>query len=128
MLWQHLVDGQKSRGLERQTPNNQNATIIITADNEQDLIKMFAMPSRQQSNEDCIAATQKAPADKSLKPGERYCMMDSGAGCKAADAKKEFGSHRIRSVKHKQQCVLADGTEATCRRTSDVTAIVEHPA
>ena len=53
------------------------------------------------------------PVDKRLKPGEEYCMMDSGAGCNAADAKTEFGAFRVQNVKHKQQCVLANGTEIT---------------
>ena len=37
------------------------------------------------------------------------CMMDSGAGCHAADAKKEFPHHRRRKGKHIRKCVLAKG-------------------
>ena len=65
------------------------------------------------------------PVDKSLKPGEKYCMMDSGAGCNAADAKKEFGAHRDQRVKHGQQCVLTDGTEITSKGICEVIALVE---
>ena len=60
-----------------------------------------------------------------MKPGEKYCMIDSGAGCNAAGAKKEFGAHRVKSVKHKQQCVLADGTDITSKGICEVAALVE---
>ena len=65
------------------------------------------------------------PVDKNLKPGEKYCMMNSGAECYAADAKKEFGAHRVRSVKQKQQCVLTNGTDITSTGSCKVTALVE---
>ena len=52
-------------------------------------------------------------------------MMDSGAGCNAADTKKAFGAHLVKSDKHKQQCVLADGTEITSKGICDFTALVE---
>ena len=63
--------------------------------------------------------------DKSLKPGEKYCMVDSSAGCNAADAKNEFGADRVQNVKHKQQCVLANGTDITSKVICNVTALVE---
>ena len=65
------------------------------------------------------------PVDKSLKTGEKYCMMDSGAGCNAADAKQEFGACRIQSVRNEQQCVLADGTEITSKKICNVATLVE---
>ena len=65
------------------------------------------------------------PVDKGLKPGAKYCMMGSGAGCNAADAKKEFGAHRVKSVKRKQQCVSVDGTEVASKGICEVTAMVE---
>ena len=65
------------------------------------------------------------PLTNTLKPGEKYCMMDSGAGCNAADAKKEFGAYRIQSVRKTQQCVLADGTEIMSKRICSVTALLE---
>ena len=52
-------------------------------------------------------------------------MMDSGAGCNAADAKKEFGAHRVQGARNKQQCVVADGTEITSNGICNVTALVE---
>ena len=66
------------------------------------LAKIFALPSRPQSDEARIAATQMVPVEKSLKPDEKYCMMDSGAGCTASDAEKEIGAHRVLNVKRKQ--------------------------
>ena len=36
-------------------------------------------------------------------------MMDRGAGCLAADAKKEFPLHKRRKGKHVRKCVLANG-------------------
>ena len=39
-----------------------------------------------------------------------YAMMDSGAGCHAADAKKAFSKHNRRKGKQVRRCVLADGT------------------
>ena len=107
------------------SPKNLSANRAFTVEKEQDLIKILAKPSGQQSNEACIAAAQMVPVDKSLKPGEKHCMMDSGAGCNAADAKKEFGAHRVKNVKHHQQCVLADGTEITSKGICEVTALVE---
>ena len=89
------------RPRKAKSPNHPNANRMITVENEQDLVKIFAVPSGPQSNEARIAATQMVQVDKSLKPGEKYCMMDSGAGCNAADAKKEFGAHRVKSVKRK---------------------------
>ena len=82
------------------SPNNPNANRVITVENEQDLAKIFAPPSGPQSNEARMAATQMVPVDESLKPGEKYCMMESGAGCNAADAKKEFGAYRVQSVRN----------------------------
>ena len=87
------------------SPNTPNANRVITAESEQDLAKIFALPSGSQSNEARIAATQTVPVDKSLKPGEKYCMMDSGAGCNAADAKKEFGAYCVQNVKQKNSNV-----------------------
>ena len=106
-------------------PKNQNANKVITVENERDLIKMFAMPSGRQSRKARFAATQMVPVDKSLKPGEKDCIMDSGAGCNAADATKEFVARRVKSVKHKQQRVLADGIEITSRGICKVTAMIE---
>ena len=107
------------------SPNNPNAKRMFTAENEQDLVKIFALPLGPQSNEARIAISQMVPVDKSLKPGEKYCMMDSGAGYNAADAKKELVSYRVQSVRNKQQCVLADGTEITSKGICNVTALVE---
>ena len=61
------------------SPNNPNAKRMFTVENEQDLAKIFALPPGPQSNEARIADTQMLPVDKSLKPGEKYCMMDPGA-------------------------------------------------
>ena len=85
---------------EATSPNHPNANRVFTIENEQDLVNIFALPSGPQSNEARIAAAQMVPVDKSLKPGATYRMMDPGAGCDAADAKKEFGAHRVKSVKH----------------------------
>ena len=116
--------GESQGASKRKVPLNQNANRVVTVENEQDLIKISAMPSGQPSDEARIAATQMVPVDKSLKPGETYCMMDSGAGCNAADAKKGFGSHRANSAKHQQRCVLADGTEIASKGICEVTALV----
>ena len=107
------------------SPNHPNASRVITVENEQDLSKIFGLPSGPQSDEARIAATQFCLVDKSLKPCETYCMMDSGAGCNAADAKKEFGAYRVQNVNHKQQCVLANGTEITSNGICNVTALVK---
>ena len=92
--WASVKGPRKAKSLK-----NPNSNRMTTVENEQDLVKIFALPSGPQSNEARIAATQMLRVDKNLKPGEKYCMMDSSAGCNAADAKKEFGAHRVRSVK-----------------------------
>ena len=107
------------------SPNHPNANRVITVENEQGLAKIFALPSGPQSNEARIAATQMVPVEKNLKPGEKYCVMDSGAECNAADAKKAFGAYHVQHVKHKQQCVLANGTEITSNGICNVAALVE---
>ena len=58
-----------------------------------------------------MKASKLTPSDHSLKSGERWCMMDSGAGCNAANRQKEFPKYQIKNGSKKRQCVLADGTE-----------------
>ena len=44
-------------------------------------------------------------------------MMDSGAGCHAANAKKEFPRHRRSKAKQIRRCVLANGDPMTSDET-----------
>ena len=126
MLWEHWKDGRKTKSLKSEVPGNPNAIKVLTIENEEDLINMLAMSSGQKPNEGCIAATQMVPVHRGLKPGRKYSMMDPGAGCNAADAKKELGAQHVKSVKHKQQFVLADGTEITSNGICGDTALVEN--
>ena len=47
-------------------------------------------------------------------------MMDSGAGCHAADAKKEFPNRRRPKGKHVKTCVLANGAPIKADGVVDV--------
>ena len=72
-------------------------------DNIDEILKLFALPS------DNPTPHFAAPDRQGLKKGEVYAMMDSGAGCHAADAKKSFPGHKRRKGKQTRKCVLANG-------------------
>ena len=75
MLWTMknalgALDGWAKVGEPRQAkPQIISMPTVITVENEQDLIKIFAMPLGQQSNDARIAATQIVVVEESVKPG-----------------------------------------------------------
>ena len=77
-------------------------------------IALFAFPSSN-STPHCAL-----PDNHGLKKGEKYAMMDSGAGCHTADARKEFAKHRHRKGSKVRKCVLADGTPKESDEVVDV--------
>ena len=52
-------------------------------------------------------------------------MMDSGAGCHAAWAKKAFARHKRRKGKQVRRCVLTDGTPMESEDVVDVKVDIE---
>ena len=70
MIWNRLVDGRKSQDLENEVPKKTNANQMLSNWNEQAFAKMFALPSRRQSQESKFATIHMVAVDKNFKPNE----------------------------------------------------------
>ena len=92
-------------------PNNPNANKSVTVVNEHKLAQRFAMPENGRTDEAPLCDAKMAPSDKSLKKGQKWCMMDSGAGCHAANRKKDVANFQTKKTKNPMRCVLADGKD-----------------
>lgn len=101
-------------------PCEPNKEVVIENDEDiEQILKVFALPEGERAKQCAM------PDSHGLKKGEKWCMMDSGAGCHAADAKKEFPHHRRRKGKHIRKCVLANGAPMESDEVVDVKASVQ---
>ena len=60
-----------------------------------------------------IKASRKAPGEETLKPGEHWVLMDSGAGVAGINVKKHCPHllGKLRDASKRKRCILADGGE-----------------
>ena len=72
-------------------PKNPNANKSVTVVNEHELAQLFAMPAAGRTDEALLCAAKMAPSNKSFKKGEKWSMMDSATGCRAAKQMKDLG-------------------------------------
>ena len=83
------------------------------------------MPEAGRADEALLCAAKMAPSDKSLKKGEAWCMMDSGAGCHAANRTKDVANFQIKKTKNPMRCVLADGQDIKSKSVIEVEAEID---
>ena len=123
--WAKIKPQRKRRKVKNGSPNT--SVTIETEEDVEEVIKTFvaALPEGQDVKTAIMKAGKLTPSDHSLKPGERWCMMDSGAGCNAAKRKKEFPKYQIKNGSKKRRCVLADGTEIRSEGVVEVRAEIE---
>lgn len=101
-------------------PPKPESEIIVESEEDVDkVLKLFACAEPEPTKQ---CAT---PDSRELKKGEKWCMMDSGAGCHAADAKKEFPLHKRRKGKQVRKCVLANGDPMESDEVVDVRAGIQ---
>ena len=105
----NLDDNSHSNSLDRE----------LVVDDIDEIIQLFALPS------DAPTTQFAVPDSEDLEDGEMYAMMDSGAGCHAAWAKKAFARHKRRKGKQVRRCVLADGTPMESEDVVDVKVDIE---
>ena len=103
-------------------PKNPNAGKSVTMVNKHGLAQLFAIPEAGRADEALLCAAKMAPSDKSLKKGEKWCMMDSGAVCHAANRAKDFAHFQTKKTKNPMRCVLADGKEIKSKGIIEVEA------
>ena len=107
---------------QRRTKNKSNHR-AVTVESEDDVAKLFAMPTGGYDHDALIAAAKMCPTED-LQPGETYALMDSGAGCHAAKKKKHFKRHRLVKSEIPQKVVLADGSEITSNGVVDALVMI----
>ena len=88
-------------------------------DDVDEIYQIFALPTDNPTPHFAV------PDDDGLEEGEVYALMDSGAGCHAADAEKDFPKHKKRKGKQIRKCVLADGTPLESDEVVDVRVDIE---
>ena len=88
-------------------------------DDVDEIYQIFALPTDNPTPHFAV------PDDDGLEKGEVYALMDSGAGCHAADAEKDFPKHKKRKGKQIRKCVLADGTPLESDEVVDVRVDIE---
>ena len=85
-----------------------------TVEDVEQILKMFALPADGKTPQ---CAT---PDRQGLKKGEVDAMMDSGAGCHAAEADNSCPLHENRKGKQTRRCVLANGDPMESDEVVDV--------
>ena len=118
----------KHEAVQREKQARPDASVVV--ENEEDIEEVIktvaaALPDGKDVKGALMKASKLAPPDHTLKPGECWCMMDSGAGCNAAKRDKEFPRYQIKKGSKKRQCILADGTEIKSEGIVEVRAEIE---
>ena len=86
------------------------------------------MPKAGRTDEALLCAAKMAPSDKSCKKKDKWCMMDSGAGCHAANRKKDVANAQTKKTKNPMRCVLADGKDIQSKGIIEVETEIDDEA
>ena len=114
-----VADLQKRRRVRWHCDKDAIDTEVKVVDDADEINQIFALPT------DKTVPHFAVPDSDDLQKGEVYALMDSGAGCHAADAGKIFPKHRKRKGKQVRKCVLADGTPLESDKVVDVHVDIE---